>query len=125
MEHQDITQKIIGAAMKVHNRLGCGFQEVIYQRALAIEFKTVGLDFFREYEMEIFYRDQLVGPRRVDFLVEENVMVEIKAVVQVEDVHFAQAINYLEASGASVGLLINFGANKLVFRRLFGHRHQN
>lgn len=118
MLHEDITRRIIGAAMKVHSTLGNGFQEVIYQRALAIEMAFQGLCFEREKEMEIFYRDQSIGTRRVDFFVEGCIMVEIKAVIRLEDVHLAQAINYLEAYHMQVGLLINFGAKSLEYKRV-------
>ena len=116
--YSDITEKIIGCAMTVHNTLGNGFQEVIYQRALAIEFTLQGLSFSRELEMPIFYRDEEIGTRRVDFFVEEKVMVEIKAVSELNNTHLAQAINYLEAYKMEVGLLINFGQNSLKFRRV-------
>src|SRR5512137_3041648 len=96
-KHSDITRKIIGAAMKVHSSLGNGFQEVIYQRALAIEMQKQGLLFSREQEMPIFYDGTDIGTRRVDFLVENRVLVELKALVKLEDVHLAQALNYLEA----------------------------
>ncbi len=118
MQYQELTQKIIGCAMKVHSTLGNGFQEVIYQRALAIEMADSGLEFSREHEMEIFYKDQQIGTRRVDFFVEAKVMVEIKALVKLEDVHLAQAINYLEAYGLEIGLLINFGSKSLEFKRV-------
>jgi GxxExxY protein len=117
-QHADITHKIIGAGMKVHSALGNGFQEVIYQRALAIEMNKAGLSFQRELEMPIFYDGEQIGTRRVDFLVEDKVMVELKALTKVEDVHLAQAINYLEAYGLEVGLLLNFGAKSLEYRRL-------
>ena len=116
--HSDLTAKIIGAAMEVHKALGTGFQEVIYQRALALELEAVKLPFSREYEMEIEYKGRGVGTRRVDFFVENKVMVEIKALTKLEDVHLAQAINYLEAYDLEVGLLINFGAKSLEFKRL-------
>jgi GxxExxY protein len=119
MEINDLTHKIIGCAMQVHRTLGNGFQEVIYQRALAIELAFQGLNFFREQEMEIFYREQHIGTRRVDFFIEGKVMLEIKAVEKLEDVHKAQAINYLEASGIANGLLINFGATSLDFKRVY------
>ncbi|HBF88603.1 MAG TPA: GxxExxY protein [Bacteroidales bacterium] len=119
MEINDLTHKIIGCAMQVHRTLGNGFQEVIYQRALAIEFAFQGLEFVREQEMEIFYREQSIGTRRVDFFVEGTVMVEIKAVEKLEDMHKAQAINYLEAYGIANGLLINFGATSLDFKRVY------
>lgn len=104
--------------MEVHKILGNGFQELIYQRALAIEMTQQGLAFSREHEMKIFYKDVNIGTRRVDFFVEDKVMVEIKAQLKLEDVHLAQAINYLEAYGLQVGLLINFGARSLDFKRL-------
>ena len=114
----ELTGKIIGCAMEVHKYLGNGFQEVIYQRALAIEMINQGLAFSREHEMEIHYKGEQIGLRRVDFFVEEKVMVELKAVVQLEDVHLAQAINYLEAYGLDIGLLINFGNTSLQFKRV-------
>ena len=118
MQHKDVTQKIIGCAMKVHSSLGNGFQEVIYQRALAIEMRDAGLDFSRELEMSIHYKDLEIGTRRVDFFVEELIMVELKALKLLEDVHLAQAINYLEAYKMKIGLLINFGAKSLQFKRV-------
>jgi len=114
----DLTGKIIGCAMEVHKLLGNGFQEVIYQRAMDIEMHLQGLIFSREREMEIFYKTENIGTRRVDFFVEEKVMVELKAVSQLEDVHLAQAINYLEAYGLDIGLLINFGNTSLQFKRV-------
>jgi len=105
--------------MQVHRTLGNGFQEVIYQRALAIELAFQSLSFIREQEMEIFYRDRQIGTRRVDFFVENKVMVEIKAVGKLEDTHKAQAINYLEAYGLAHGLLINFGGLSLEFKRVY------
>ena len=113
---------IIGCAMKVHSSLGNGFQEVIYQRALAIEMTFQGLSFAREKEMLIFYRNKKVGTRRVDFFVENRVMVELKAVEQLQNVHKAQAINYLEAYGIPDGLLINFGGRSLEFKRLYNKK---
>jgi GxxExxY protein len=116
--HSELTGKIIGCAIEVHKTLGNGFQEVIYQRALEIEMTRQGLAFSREHEMDIFYKGLKIGNRRVDFFVEEKVMVEIKALIQLEDVHLAQAINYLEAYGLEVGLLINFGSRSLQFKRV-------
>ena len=118
LKYSELTRSIIGAAMHVHSALGNGFQEVIYQRALAIEMTKHGLAFQRELEMPIYYDDQEIGTRRVDFLVEDAVMVELKALTALEDVHLAQAINYLEAYKLEVGLLINFGAKSLDFRRV-------
>ncbi len=104
--------------MKVHSALGNGFQEVIYQRALEIEMADAGLSFSREHEMPVFYKQQQIGTRRVDFLVEEIVSVELKAITVLEDVHLAQAINYLEAYDLEVGLLINFGSKSLQQKRI-------
>ncbi|NDC29801.1 MAG: GxxExxY protein [Bacteroidetes bacterium] len=117
-----ITHKIIGCAMKVHSILGNGFQEVIYQRALAIKFNLNGLVFKREMEMPIFYQNEQIGTRRVDFFVENSVMLELKAVEKIEDVHKAQAINYSEAYNIGDGLLINFGGLSLEFKRLYNKK---
>jgi GxxExxY protein len=117
-KYSELTSKIIGCAMSVHKILGNGFQEVIYQRALEIELRLAGIDFRREFEMPIFYREEQIGTRRVDFLAEGVVSVELKAITKLEDVHFAQAINYLEAYNLEVGLLINFGEISLSFKRL-------
>jgi len=121
-KYKDITGKIIGAAMQVHKVLGNGFQEVIYQRALEIELQYFGLNFKREFEMPIYYREQQIGTRRVDFLIEDVVSVELKAIIKLEDVHLAQAINYLEAYNIEVGLLINFGSKSLEFKRLINSK---
>ena len=115
----ELTHQIIGCAMEVHNSLGNGFQEVIYQRALAIEMTFRALSFEREKEMPISYRGKPIGTRRVDFFVDNRVMVELKAVEKIQDVHKAQAINYLEAYGIADGLLINFGGRSLEFKRLY------
>jgi GxxExxY protein len=117
-KYSDITGKIIGASMKVHSTLGNGFQEVIYQRALAIEMAKWGLSYQRELEMQIYYDGYEIGTRRVDFLVEEKIMLELKAVTKLEDVHLAQTINYLEAYKLEVGLLINFGSKSLEYKRV-------
>lgn len=117
-----LTGKIIGCAMEVHRILGNGFQEVIYQRALAKEMNLQGLSFSREHEMPIAYKGETIGARRVDFFVQEQVMVEIKAIVELQDVHLAQAINYLEAYGLEIGLLINFGSPSLQFKRVMKPR---
>jgi GxxExxY protein len=122
-KHSHITERIIGAAFKVHNTLGNGFQEVIYQRALAIEMGVTKLNFMREYEMPIFYLDQHIGTRRVDFLVEDIISVELKAITKLEDVHLSQAINYLEAYNLEIGLLINFGSKRLEFHRFTNKKY--
>ena len=117
-QYSELTSKIIGCAMTVHKALGNGFQEVIYQRALEIEMKIEGIEFNREFEMPIFYREEQIGTRRVDFLVEGTLSVELKAIIKLENIHFAQAINYLEAYNLEIGLLINFGETSLNFKRL-------
>ncbi|OGU12622.1 MAG: GxxExxY protein [Ignavibacteria bacterium GWB2_35_12] len=108
--------------MQVHSTLGNGFQEVIYQRALAIEFEHEGIAYEREMEMSLRYRGKFIGTRRVDFFVEEKVMVEIKAIEKLEDVHKAQAINYCEAYNIADGLLINFGSKSLDFKRVYNKK---
>lgn len=117
-KYSDITKRIIGCAMEVHNSLGNGFQEVIYQRALSYEMSHRNLLYEREFEMPVMYKEWQIGTRRVDFLVEDKISVEIKAVVELEKVHLAQAINYLEAYNLEIGLLINFGNIRLQFHRL-------
>lgn len=117
-KYSDLTSKIIGLAMEVHRQLGNGFQEVIYQRALEIEFRNNDVSFSREHEMPVYYKEQQIGLRRVDFLVENIISVELKAIIELKEVHLAQAINYLEAYDLEVGLLINFGAKSLQFKRL-------
>lgn len=121
-KYSELTSKIIGGSMTVHKALGNGFQEVIYQRALEIEFADNGIAYSREHEMPIYYKQQQIGTRRVDFLVEGVVSVELKAIIQLEDVHFAQAINYLEAYDLEIGLLINFGAKSLEFKRVINKK---
>ncbi|AKA35130.1 GxxExxY protein [Flagellimonas lutaonensis] len=120
LKYKDITEKIIGAAFDVHSFLGNGFQEVIYQRALAWEMQQRNLEFAREIEQEIYYKDlpEPIGTRRADFVVESKVLVELKAIIQLEDVHLAQVLNYLKAYKLEVGLLINFGSKSLTFKRL-------
>lgn len=132
LKYKDITEKIIGASFEVHKFLGNGFQaclpkgssarrqEVIYQRALAWELSQAGLSFQREIEQDIYYKDlqEPIGSRRADFVVEEKVLVELKAVIELEDVHLAQILNYLKAYRIEVGLLINFGGKSLTFKRL-------
>ena len=110
--------------MKVHTALGNGFQEVIYQRALAIEMNLCNIGFAREFSMPIYYRETHIGTRRVDFLVEDTISVELKAVNRLEDLHFAQAINYLEIYNLEIGLLINFGEGSVNFRRLTNKKYK-
>ena len=120
LKHGKITEKIIGAALEVHRFLGNGFQEVIYQRALALELARVGLTFAREIEQEIFYKEcpEPFGTRRADFVVEGKILVELKAISVLEDVHTAQMLNYLKAYRMEVGLLVNFGDKSLESKRL-------
>jgi GxxExxY protein len=119
-EQQDnITHKIIGCAMEVHNTLGNGFQEVVYQRCLSIELNENQVQHQREVEMPIFYKGEEVGLRRADFLIMDEIMVELKAITVLEATHLAQAMNYLEAYNLQTGLLINFGARILQFKRIF------
>ncbi len=120
LKYKEITEKIIGASFEVYNFLGNGFQELIYQRALAYEMRKNGLSFAREQEQPIFYKEleEPIGTRRADFLVEGKVLVELKAVFILEEVHVAQLLNYLRAYKIEIGLLINFGSKKLDFKRL-------
>ncbi len=123
MKYEELTHKIIGCAMKVHATLGNGFQEVIYQRALAIEMEKQGLYFKREMEMSIYYDNHDIGTRRVDFFVEDVIMVELKALIKLEEVHLAQAMNYCQAYNLPIGLLINFGAKSMEFKRVYNINH--
>jgi GxxExxY protein len=118
LKYGNTTGKIIGAAMKVHTQLGNGFQEVIYQRALEIQLAEDGIPFEREFTMPIFYNEQQIGERRVDFLIEDNICVELKAIEKLEPANFTQAKNYLEAYNKEIGLLINFGAMSLEYKRI-------
>jgi GxxExxY protein len=120
--YNKITEKIIGAAMAVHRALGNGFQEVVYQRALAFELEELGVSFVREIEMPIFYKQREIGSRRVDFLVEEMVLVELKALAEITTTHHAQIINYLNAYQLEIGLLVNFGESSLRFKRFIRGR---
>ena len=124
-KYSELTSKIIGCAMTVHKSLGNGFQEVIYQRALEIEMRNHQIDFLREYEMIVSYKGLEIGKRRVDFFVENKISVELKAISQLDDIHLAQAINYLEVYNLEVGLLINFGSKKLEFKRLVNSKFKN
>jgi GxxExxY protein len=123
MIYEEITHKIIGCAMKVHSILGNGFQEVIYQRAMVIEMEKQGLHFAREMEMTIYYEKQDIGTRRVDFFVEEKIMVELKAIIDLNDNNLNQCRNYLEAYNLPVGLLINFGSISLQYKRIYNTKH--
>lgn len=124
MEKDELTYKVIGCAMKVHNTLGNGFQEVIYQRCLAVELTRAGLGFTREQEHTIFYDGIDVGTRRADFVVEERLVVELKVLINLEDVHLAQAKNYTVAYDFPLGLLINFGSQSLQHKLIFNQKYQ-
>lgn len=123
MKHEELTHKIIGCAMKVHRVLGNGFQEVIYQRALGIEMQKQGLSYKREMEMTIYYDGIEIGTRRVDFFVEDCIMLELKALMKLEEVHLAQAMNYCQAYKLPLGLLINFGGKSLEYKRVYNINH--
>ena len=122
MKYEDLTHKIIGAAMEVHKHLGNGFQEVVYQRALSIEMNLQSIAHEREKEMQLYYKGHDVGTRRVDFFIDGIIMVEIKALINLEDVHLAQAMNYVEAYNMEIGLLLNFGAKSLQFKRVHNNK---
>lgn len=123
-KYSDITEKIIGCAMKVHSKMGNGYREAIYQKCLEVEFKKAGLLFSRELEVNVFYEDFIVGKRRVDFLVEEVIAVELKAITELDQENLNQALNYLEAYKKEVGLLINFVSKKLQFKRLINSKQK-
>ncbi len=123
MKHEELTHKIIGCDMKVHSTLGNGFQEVIYQRAMNIEMNKQGLDSTREMEMTIYYEGVEIGTRCVDFFVEGKIMVELKAIIKLEEVHLAQAMNYCQAYNLPIGLLINFGGKSLEYKRVYNVSH--
>jgi GxxExxY protein len=125
LKYKEIAEKVIGAAMKVHSALGNGFREVIYQRALAIEFDFLKDSFERAFNMNIYYRGEEIGERRVDFLVDKKNKVQLKAIINLESVHLAQAKKYLEAYNIEVGLLLNFGAQNLEFKRLENRKVQS
>ncbi|HBQ61057.1 MAG TPA: GxxExxY protein [Balneolaceae bacterium] len=122
MKYKELTHRIIGCAMEVHSALGNGFQELIYQRSLGLEFDLQKIKYAREVDMDVFYKGVAVGSRRVDFLIENKLAVEIKAIKELEDVHLAQAMNYLEGYNLEVGLLINFGGRSLEFKRVHNNK---
>jgi GxxExxY protein len=121
-KYSDITKLIIRAAMNVHAILGNGFQEAIYQKALAVEFRLMGINFGKEISIPIYYKNELLGTRRVDFLVEKLISVELKATSALDNAHLNQGLNYLEAFNLEVGLLINFGAKSLEWKRLYNSK---
>lgn len=123
-KYSDITEKIIKAAMAVHSILGNGFQELVYQRALAIEFDLINVQYKKEYSMPVYYKEKHIADKRVDFLVEHKISVETKAVIKLDNACLAQGINYLEAYNLEVGMLINFGAPSLEWKRLFNKKYK-
>jgi GxxExxY protein len=123
--HAGLTGEIIGAALEVHKELGGGFQELIYQRALAIEFSIRRIDYAEEKETPVYYKTSNIGSRRVDFLISGMICVELKALIKLEEVHLAQALNYLEAFNLEVGLLINFGGKSLEVKRLYNTKYND
>jgi GxxExxY protein len=123
MKHEELTQKIIGCAMTVHSCLGNGYEELVYQKSLAIEFEMNGIAFESEKSLKIFYKELEIGTRQVDFLVEKTIMLELKAVSQLEDLHLTQAMNYCKAHGLPIGLLLNFGSKSLSFKRVYNVNH--
>ncbi|MEX2477983.1 MAG: GxxExxY protein [Gracilimonas sp.] len=124
MKYEELTHRIIGCAMEVHADLGNGFQELIYQRSLALEMNLQKIKYAREVDMDVFYKGVIVGSRRVDFLIQNKIAVELKAIKELEDVHLAQAMNYLEAYNLEIGLLINFGAKSLEFKRVHNNKYR-
>ena len=122
-KYKDITEKIIGAAMKVHSTLGNGFPEIIYQKALTLQLHNDAVEFIRECSMPVYYLNEKIGERRVDFLVEQKICVELKAISELDATHFAQAKNYLEAFNLEIALLINFGSVSLQYRRLSNSKY--
>jgi GxxExxY protein len=122
MEINELTHRVIGCAMEVHNNIGNGFQEIIYQRSLAIEFSLKGITFEQEKEMYVLYKGEQVGCGRVDFFIENCLMLEIKAIDKIEDIHKNQAINYLEVYNIADGVLINFGSSSLEFKRVYNKK---
>ncbi|MFY0685285.1 MAG: GxxExxY protein [Balneola sp.] len=116
-KHSELTGSVIGCSMKVHAQLGCGYPEVIYQRALAQELSNCNLEFAREVEIPIYYNSMKIGYRRADFIIENKIVIELKAVGEINNAHYNQILNYLKAYQKEIGLLINFGEESLKFRR--------
>ncbi|HEX6845780.1 MAG TPA: GxxExxY protein [Chitinophagaceae bacterium] len=118
LKYHEITEKVIGCAMKVHRYFGAGFPEIVYKRALMIELERVGLKYKHEIGREIIYDDKLIYKRRLDLIIEDVVLVELKAIKEVDNTEYNQILNYLRVFNLEVGLLINFGAPSLQFKRL-------
>lgn len=122
LKYADITEKIIGCAMKVHSKMGSGYPEIIYSRCLSIEFDRIGLRYKREEELNVYYEDFIVGKRRVDFMVETKIVVELKTLRDLSNAELAQALNYLESHQQEIALLINFGTKSLQFKRIINNK---
>ena len=114
----ELTERIIAAAIRVHKELGPGFLEIMYEEALAIELAGAGLKFERQKLLPVFYREHLIGEHRLDLLVEGKVILELKAISQLEKIHFAIVRSYLKASGLEDALLLNFASTKLMVKRV-------
>lgn len=117
--HDVLTYKVIGLAMDIHNELGPGFTEDIYQRAMSVALIQAHIAFEREFPIEVMYQQQLIGQYRLDFVVEKTVILEFKALLTLAKIHEQQVISYLTASGLPIGLLINFGSSRLEHKRIF------
>lgn len=122
-KHSELTGKIIGCAMEVHKNLGYGFPEIIYQRALEFEMQNQNINFLKEKEITVYYKDKIIGKRRVDFFVEDVISVELKAISKLEDKELNQILNYLKAYKCEIGLLINFGSTSLEFKRFINSNY--
>lgn len=118
LAYERVTRQIIGAAMDVHNELGNGFLEKVYENALVIELRQRGLKIERQKPITVYYKTEVVGEYQADLIVEEAVLVELKCVEKMIGAHYSQLANYLKATGIKVGLLINFGASSLEWKRM-------
>ncbi len=119
LKYQDLSEKIIAAAYAVHNELGCGFIEKVYKNALAIQLEETGVKCSCEVPLQVTYRGKVVGEYCADVIVEDKIVIEVKAVSRLDPVHEVQLVNYLKATGLNTGLLINFGRSVEVKRRVF------
>lgn len=115
---EDLTSKIIGAAINVHKELGSAYEEKIYQRALQIEFQKIGIKSIREQEVNIQYSGIEVGKKKLDFVVEHKIIIELKKADEINNVHIAQVASYLQALRLKLGLILNFGLSKLQIKRV-------
>lgn len=125
LRESEITESIIGGAITVHRELGPGFLESVYERALAVEFAIRGIAFVQQQTIPLFYRDHQIGEHRLDFVVEGKIVVELKAVEALENVHFTIVRSYLKAAGLSDGLILNFSSMPLTVKRVRRERSFN